>query len=155
MKLFKQMSLLLALASSPLALQAADTTPMPSTEAKVDDFGAAKKFIAAKQWSKAVGHLKTAVDNNPKDADAWNLLGYSYRWLGQFGPSFAAYDKALALDPKHKGALNYSGIAYLKSGQRDKAMAQMKKLKAICAACEETVQLEKILADEKAFNGEY
>jgi Flp pilus assembly protein TadD len=136
---------------------AADSSPAPepAPAATASDFELAKKSIAARQWSKAVDQLKITVSKNPKDADAWNLMGYSYRWLGQFEQSFSAYDKALALDPNHKGALNYSGIAYIKSGQKDKAAAQLKKLKAVCAKCEETVQLETILANEKAFNGDY
>jgi cytochrome c-type biogenesis protein CcmH/NrfG len=77
------------------------------------------------------------------------MLGYSSRWLGKYDEAFAAYDKALALDPKHKGALEYSGIAYLKTNQKDKADAQLAKLKEICATCEETTDLAKAIAAYK------
>ena len=86
---------------------------------------------------------------NPKSADGYNLLGYSSRWLGKYDEAFASYDKALALDPKHKGALEYSGVAYLKVNQLDKAEAQLTRLKAICTSCEETTDLTKAIAAYK------
>ena len=89
------------------------------------------------------------VADNPKNADGYNLLGYSSRWLGKYDEAFAAYDKALALDPKHKGALEYSGVAYLKVNQKEKAEAQLARLKAICTSCEETTDLAKAIAAYK------
>ena len=85
------------------------------------------------------------MTDNPKNADGYNLLGYSSRWLGKYDEAFAAYDRALALDPKHKGALEYSGVAYLKVNQLAKAQEQLVKLKAICTTCEETTDLTKAI----------
>lgn len=72
-----------------------------------------------------------------------------HRWLGKYDEAFAAYGKALALDPRHKGALEYSGIAYLKTNQKAQAEAQLAKLQAICATCEETSDLAKAVAAAK------
>jgi Flp pilus assembly protein TadD len=96
-----------------------------------------------------VSSFNKVVAKNPKNADAYNYLGYSNRWLGKYDEAFAAYGKALALDPKHKGALEYSGIAYLKTNQKAQADAQLAKLQAICANCEETRDLAKAVADYK------
>ena len=128
---------------------AADTTPTPIESAKFDDFAAGKKAISANNWTVAIDNFKKAVAENPKNADAYNLLGYSYRMLSKFDDSFAAYDKALALDPKHKGALEYSGMGYLKTNQKAKAEAQLAKLKVICSSCTETASLAKAVADYK------
>jgi Flp pilus assembly protein TadD len=68
------------------------------------------------------------------------------RWLDKYPEAFAAYNKALTLEPTHKGALNYSGIAYLKSGQKAKAQEQLAKLTQLCAQCEETTQLAQAIA---------
>jgi Flp pilus assembly protein TadD len=133
----------------PSALLAADTSPAPMESAKADDFAIGKKAIAAKNWKLAADSFKKVVADNPKDADSYNLLGYSSRWLGKYDEAFAAYDKALALDPKHKGALEYSGVAYLKVNQKEKAQAQLAKLQAICTSCEETTDLAKAIADYK------
>ena len=136
----------IALAGSVLA---ADTSPAPIESAKADDFAVGKKAIAAKNWTLAADSFKKVVADNPKNADGYNLLGYSSRWLGKYDEAFAAYDKALALDPKHKGALEYSGMAYLKVNQKEKAEAQLAKLKAICTTCEETTDLTKAIAAYK------
>ena len=142
---------LLALLGIALAgpVLAADSPTTPIENAKVDDYAAGQKAISAKNWTLAASSFKKVVADNPKNADAYNLLGYSSRWLGKYHEAFAAYDKALALDPKHKGALEYSGVAYLKVNQKAKAEEQLAKLRTICASCEETTDLAKAVAAYK------
>lgn len=139
----------LAILSLAAPVWAADTSPAPAESARLDDFAVGKKAIAAKNWTLAADSFKKVVADNPKNADGYNLLGYSSRWLGKYDEAFAAYDKALALDPKHKGALEYSGEAYLKVKQKAKAEEQLAKLKAICTTCEETTDLTKAIAAYK------
>lgn len=139
---------LLSLAMAGAAL-AAPAEAAPVHNAQVDAFVAGKKAIDAKNWELAVASFDTVVAQDPKNADAYNYLGYSNRWLGRYEAAFAAYGKALALDPTHKGALNYSGIAYLKTDQKAKAEVQLAKLQASCANCDETKQLAKAIADYK------
>ncbi len=134
---------------APHTARAADTPTTPVENARVDDFAVGKKAIDAKNWALAASSFSKVVAQNPKNADAYNLLGYSNRWLGKYDEAFAAYNKALALDPRHKGALEYSGVAYLKVGQKAQAEAQLAKLQAICAQCEETTDLAKAVAAYK------
>jgi Flp pilus assembly protein TadD len=129
---------------------AADTEATPVQNQRVDEFAAGKKAVAAKNWTAAAASFSKVVAQDPKNADAYNMLGYSNRWLGKYDEAFAAYDKALALNPQHKGALEYSGIAYLKVNQKAKAEANLAKLKTICAGCEETRDLAKAVAEYKA-----
>lgn len=131
------------------AVLAADSPTTPVANAKADDYAVGQKAITAKNWTLAASSFKKVVAENPKNADAYNLLGYSNRWLGKYDEAFAAYDKALVLDPMHKGALEYSGVAYLKVNQKDKAEAQLAKLKTICTSCEETTDLAKAIAAYK------
>jgi len=131
------------------ATQAAPAEVTPVQNAQLDDFAAGKKAIDAKNWSLAVSSFNKVVAQDPKNADAFNYLGFSNRWMGRYDDAFAAYGKALALDPTHKGALNYSGIAYLKTDQKAKAEGQLAKLQASCANCDETRQLAKAIADYK------
>lgn len=138
--------LALVLASAALA---ADIQSTPVQNAQIDDFAVGKKAIDAKNWTQAVNSFSKVVAQNPKNADAYNYLGYANRWLGKYDEAFAAYDKALALDPRHKGALEYSGIAYLKTNQKPRAEAQLARLQAICATCEETRDLAKAVAAAK------
>ena len=138
----------LGLAFAGAAL-AADFQTTPVQNVQIDDFAAGKKAIDAKNWAQAVSSFSNVVAKNPKNADAYNYLGYSSRWMGKYDDAFAAYGKALALDPNHKGALSYSGMAYLKTGQKPQADAQLAKLQAICATCEETSELAKAVAAAK------
>lgn len=143
----------LALAAAPLwalhTAHAADTPTTPVENTRIDDFAVGKKAIEAKNWALAASSFSKVVAQNPQNADAYNLLGYSNRWLGKYDEAFAAYNKALALDPRHKGALEYSGMGYLKVGQKARAEAQLAKLQAICAQCEETTDLAKAIAAYK------
>ena len=132
----------------PMA-HAADMPTRPVENARIDDFAVGKKAIEAKNWALAASSFSKVVAQNPQNADAYNLLGYSNRWLGKYDEAFAAYNKALALDPRHKGALEYSGMGYLKVGQKAQAEAQLAKLQAICAQCEETTDLAKAIAAYK------
>ncbi|MDI1237743.1 MAG: tetratricopeptide repeat protein [Polaromonas sp.] len=131
------------------AALAADFQATPVENARLDDFAAGKKAMDAKKWAEAASSFSKVVAQNPKNADAYNYLGYSNRWLGKYDEAFAAYNNALTLDPKHRGALEYSGIAYLKTGQKAQAEAQLARLQAICASCEETADLAKAIAAAK------
>lgn len=127
-------------------VHAADTETTPVQNVQIDDFAAGKKAIDAKNWKSASDSFAKVVAKDSRNADAYNYLGFSLRWQNRYDEAFAAYDKALALDPNHKGALHYSGIAYLKSGKKALAETQLARLKAVCAGCEETVQLGKAVA---------
>jgi hypothetical protein len=54
-----------------------------------------------------------AREAEPANADAQNLLGYAYRNQKKFDLAFKHYGEALRLDPKHKGAHEYIGEAYV------------------------------------------
>lgn len=61
----------------------------------------------------------TAADANMKEA--WNLLGYTSRRLGEYEESLAAYDKALALQPDYPEAIEYRAELFLLTGRLDQA----------------------------------
>ncbi len=127
--------------------QAADTQTTPVQNARIDDFKVGKKAIDEKNWQQAVESFTKVTQADPNNADAFSYLGFANRWLNRFPEAFAAYDRALSLNPEHKGALHYSGIGYLKTGQNDKALKQHERLQLVCPNCEETAQLAKALAD--------
>jgi tetratricopeptide (TPR) repeat protein len=106
----------------------------------------ARAALAASQWSLAAELLQTHVKNYPQDADAHNLLGYSLRKLGQHGPSQTAYERALSLDPAHRGAHEYMGELMLTIGRRDRALFHLGELERLCAGqCEEYQQLRRAI----------
>ncbi len=107
----------------------------------------ARADIAAKNWTKAIADLRKIVAASPNSADAYNLLGYSYRNAGNYERAGQAYTKALKLNPKHLGALEYQGVLFIKLKQVDKAKANLATIKTICGntTCEEYVDLAKAL----------
>lgn len=139
----------MAMACVPGTVISADTPSVTAQDQTTDAMAVGRKAVQNKNWAQAIASFKKAVAENPGNADAHNLLGYSHRAIGKFDDAFSAYDKALMIDPNHKGALEYSGLGYLKTNQKPKAEAQLAKLKAICATCEETSSLTKALADYK------
>ena len=66
---------------------------------------------------------------------------------GDQANAFAWYNRALALDSKHKGALEYQGELFVETGQIDKARENVARLKQLCPrGCEELDDLNEAIA---------
>ncbi|WP_302176056.1 lipopolysaccharide assembly protein LapB [uncultured Hydrogenophaga sp.] len=144
-------ALVLALAL-PLAM-AADMTP--ATPAS-NSLASARTLIAQKKWPEAIAELRRV--NETGTADWNNLMGYSLRKSGT--PDLAAaerhYLEALRIDPKHRGALEYSGELYLMKGDLPKAEKQLAALDKVCfLPCEEYTDLKKAVQAFKANGNRY
>jgi tetratricopeptide (TPR) repeat protein len=114
------------------------------------ELASAKALIDQKQYKKAISHLKEARDADSDNADIHNYLGYSYRKLGSYEKSMVSYDKALDLDPDHKGALEYKGELFLKLDKPEDAKELAEKLKTLCpSGCEELTDLQEAIAAYK------
>lgn len=144
-------ALALTLALTALAAHAADTETSPAKALASADYRAGKDAVEAKQWAVAADHFRRATLQDPKNADAWNMLGYSSRWAGKYPDAFDAYGRALALEPFHRGANSYLGVAYVRTNDLTKARAQLAKLESICGNkdCDEYKLLDKAIADYK------
>jgi tetratricopeptide (TPR) repeat protein len=75
---------------------------------------------------KALGH-----DDHPNVA---NLIGYSYRKLGDYKLSQAWYERALKADPNHVLTWQYYGLWQLEQGNRDQAQYHLSRIAAICGS---------------------
>jgi Flp pilus assembly protein TadD len=72
------------------------------------------------------------------NADVHNLLGFSYRKVKNFDSAERNYQRALRLDPEHKGALEYMGELYLETNRRAQAEEMLALLDKLCPnGCEE------------------
>ena len=110
----------------------------------------AEKLINKKQYSDAIVKLNDALVNDSKNADIYNYLGFSHRKLGKMEDAAFFYNKALEINPKHKGALEYQGEMYLTLNQIGKAEENLKKLDKICfLGCSEFDKLKKSIMDKK------
>lgn len=149
MTILRPLLLAAVLAAPAWPVTAADTSSAPAAPASVD-LSKARALIAQKDWTAAIAELDRLARRDAKNADVQNLLGYSYRNAGQTDNAFVAYQNALRLDPRHKGAHEYIGIAYLTVKQPDKAKEHLTALKSICGDnCEETQDLAKAIAAYK------
>jgi tetratricopeptide (TPR) repeat protein len=75
---------------------------------------------------KALGH-----DDHPNVA---NLIGYSYRKLGDYRLAQAWYERALKADPNHVLTWQYYGLWQIEQGNRDQAQYHLSRIAAICGS---------------------
>jgi Flp pilus assembly protein TadD len=122
--------------------------PEPKEKTENPNIVAGRKAIDAKDYKAAVGHLAKAVQEEPKNADAHSMLGYSYRKAGTFDKSMDHYQTALKLDANHRSAHEYLGELFLDLNQLHNAEKQLAALKKACpffGSCEEYDDLKKAI----------
>ena len=122
---FRHAAALLGALTAITLSHAAATETSPAKHAAPSDYVAGQQAVAAKQWNVAVDAFKRATLQDPKNADAWNMLGYASRWAGDYKAAFAAYERALALDPHHRGAHSYRGVAYVRTNDLARAREEL------------------------------
>jgi len=71
---------------------------------------------------------------NPNTPEALNYRGYATRKLGRIDEGIAYYRRSIALDPRYAQVREYLGEAYVIKGDRARATAQLRAIKAICGA---------------------
>jgi Flp pilus assembly protein TadD len=126
--LFAAITLVLGL----VFMQALAFAALPKAPPENPNIAAGRKAIEAKDFKSAVGSLTKAVQENPNDADAHTMLGYSYRKLGTFDKSMEHYQKALKIDSNHRSTHEYLGELYLDMNQPANAEIQLQALKKAC-----------------------
>ena len=142
--------LLLSLALLPTTALA--DLPAPKSSAENPNIAAARKAIEAKDFKSAVGYLTKAVQEEPNNADAHTILGFSYRKLGTLDKSMDSYQRALKIDANNRSAHEYLGELYLDMNQPDNAEKQLVVLKKACpffGKCEEYEDLKEAIEKYK------
>jgi tetratricopeptide (TPR) repeat protein len=133
------------------ALPAFEDDPLEDLAMKNIDFKRGRAAIEAKDWSGAIQSLTAADQRTRGNADIHNLLGYAYRNAGKLDAAFGHYQQALKIDPRHRGAHEYIGEAYLQAGNPAKAEEHLAILRRICPIrCEEREDLGRKIAAYKA-----
>lgn len=106
------------------------------------DFEQLKRQIENNSAEAAATTLQQALADDPSNPDLLNLLGYANRRLGRWEQSREFYSRALALDPRHKGALEYMGELELELDNVDAATILLRQLEKECpAGCDELSDL--------------
>jgi tetratricopeptide (TPR) repeat protein len=114
------------------------------------NFARAKQMIEARDYRNAVPLLQQVVQKDPRNADAYNLMGYAIRSSGDPNGSLVYYQQALAIDPRHLGAHEYIGEAYLMLNRPQEAEQHLARLDSLCVfGCSEYRQLKAAIAGYK------
>ena len=95
-------------------------------------FGEINKLIKLEKFAEAHKMLKKMKKVITDEADRLNLLGFTARKSGDLNTAGDYYQQALALNPKHTGALEYQGELFLQLGKIDLAKANLAKIDKIC-----------------------
>ncbi len=130
------------------AVYAADSSPSASrADPVMERYNAAAE---RQDWKSAAATMNEALSANQGNADYHNLYAYALRRSGtsDMDVVFKHYNEALRLDPKHRGAHEYIGEAYLLVGNVAKAKEHLSALDKICFfGCSEYTDLKKAIAD--------
>ena len=99
--------------------------------------------MKANDYSSALPRFQAALKRFPEAADLHNELGYTFRKLGRLDKAFEHYKRALAINPRHRGAHEYIGEAYLMVGDVANAEKHLAELRSLCTlSCEEMRDLQ-------------
>ena len=113
-----------------------------------DDYSTAVRLIHREKYADAIPYLNRALADRPHSANTLSYLGYTHRMLGDYPGSLDFYQKALAIDPDHKGAHEYLGELYLMMHDSGSANTQLAELTRLCPdGCDEKDALTKSIAD--------
>ena len=112
-----------------------------------DPFESIYGLIRLEKFAEAHETLKFIRVLTPsKEADKYNLLGFTARKSGDLNLAAEYYKKALEINPKHIQALEYQGELYLQLGEIEQAKKNLEKIKTICwFICKEKKMLEEAI----------
>ena len=128
------------------AIAAGDSAPAAVTDPVLERVSGA---TARQDWPAAQSILRDAVQKDPGNAEYHNQYAYSIRKGANPDMSlvFKHYNEALRIDPKHRGAHEYIGEAYLMVGNLPKAKEHLSTLDKLCFfSCSEFTELKKAIA---------
>ena len=109
-----------------------------TSEAKptIQDAAFAKGYRAAygtiyerNDYASAIEQLKALGQDDT--AAVANLIGYSYRKLGDYKVSQIWYERALKADPNHVKTWQYYGLWQVEQGNRDQAQYHLNRIAAL------------------------
>jgi len=134
--------------ATPTPTPTPTSTPTTAAVTKnvATELASIRKMIDEKNFAAALAALKKADQEFANNADINNLLGFSSRKLKLYKPAGVYYAKALKINPKHLGALEYQGELFVEAKRISDAKKNLAKLKSLCGVtCEEYLDLLKVI----------
>ena len=88
-------------------------------------------------YASAIEQLRTLGRDD--SAAVANLIGYSYRKLGDYKVSQIWYERALKADPNHAKTWQYYGLWQVEQGNRDQAQYHLNKIAQLTGTASEEI----------------
>jgi tetratricopeptide (TPR) repeat protein len=96
----------------------------PSQPTAVDSYNAGYTLWNQGKYQQAAQYFSTAISMKSDYADAYNMLGFCTRKMGDLPKAIGYYETALKLKPNFPEAREYFGEAWLQQGNLAKAVQQ-------------------------------
>lgn len=90
-----------------------------------------QKALNAGEMKTAIAHFSALVDHAPDFAEGWNARATAFFQAERYGPALADIERALALEPRHFGALTGLAIILEQVGYPEDALEAWRAVKAI------------------------
>lgn len=132
----------------PITPQEAGTVPLPRTTdpSLGDPWFVAKDLLAHRKWLEAETELRKQVASFPDHPEGYLMLGHALRRTGKTKEAIVSLQKALDLNPGHRGTHEAIGSLYLLERQPEKAKMHLAILKRSCPrSCPEVRRLSDAL----------
>ena len=114
----------------PKKKKSSEARPGSEQTAFADGYRAAYAAIYDRHdYATAIAQLK--VLGRDDSAAVANLIGYSYRKLGDYKVSQIWYERALKADPNHVKTWQYYGLWQVEQGNRDQAQYHLTRIGAL------------------------
>ena len=123
---------LLLVLGAPAAEAIMSGEESPRARSSDSDYADGKEAFEREDWPTVIAALDRVVARRPWHDNAHNMLGFAHRKAGDFEAALHHYAIALELNPRHKGALEYLGEAYLELGRIEDADAVFLRLAGVC-----------------------
>jgi tetratricopeptide (TPR) repeat protein len=108
--------------------------PPPPTDTKVKKKKTSEATPPGAEDPAFAAGYRTAyatIYNRNDNAAVANLIGYSYRKLGDYKVSQIWYERALKIDPDHVKTWQYYGLWQVEQGNRDQAQYHLNRLASL------------------------
>ena len=122
-------------------------TPKNDPDSESSNLSQAVIAIGDGHYQEAIDTLLIIIEGNPKNAEAFNQLGYANSQLQNYEEALNYYHQAIDIDPEHAGAHAYLGKVYLEMDDLKMAEYHLAQLDLICLfGCEPFYSLKEAIS---------